>query len=286
VDADGLFSRVLEEEPYPELFWTERHHWFPQAFRVEIETLCWQVFFNIDAYVTRLLAAQLPKMRNQIFRSRDYDDHNYIEHWRHPNWQFMVEELLVTPGMDCCRFLNNMIDKIRIAYLDVQLREINRGARVHYKDTIEFAVFPYAGGKGFPGGWDYESVKTWPLLLKQRDKACEKNRRRKTDFWGCNKWVRDRVLPLEDKEPIGPTETGVILEDPIVMEIAIMGGAIRSMIVRALWAPTVRPVFGAPGGWQNPGVRPNPFPGEIGPTLAPKSVPFPIPGRLPPVIAP
>ncbi|MBL8892636.1 MAG: RHS repeat-associated core domain-containing protein [Planctomycetaceae bacterium] len=288
-DIDPFGDLVVRgfDEPLPDRWGVEQHHWFPQKHQSKIESLCSKVGFSIHAYTTKLqIASYFDEETGKRGMSKVYSDHTWLEKWRKPTWEEEVSLLLGEPGTTCCSFLTAMIERIRAAYKELRDRELARGVpewEGHYEDPIQCNMFPWTSdmllvqGRGAfdKKGWHYFS--TWSILLNQRARACQEEEN------DLHRWVhmpcREQVLKERVPEHLAPLPPGGhgLIEDPIIMEAVFgLGGIVRKSFVRLIWRPTVRP--GLPPS-SAPPVSPTPRVPPVGrPGWTPQYVPPTIAG--------
>ena len=251
IDPSGLLEYRTE-------FWWERHHWFPLSRRVAIESLCSNIGFNVDAFVTPLLAAKDVPVLSPLeillgieppsgSMNGIYNDHYWLHHGRIPKWEDIVDRNLKSG--DCCKFLTAMIPEILRAYQDIRQRHHDRSNRVNiYPPTIPMT--PYTGpfSHRYPDriwffdelgeAYDYRGIDTFNLLNAARVAACAKDKQK----FHCDQWVRE-------KRKVTDIYGGGLIDDGFVETLAL---PIKIPVLKAI--PKSKPPIRIPA--NRPTVRP------------------------------
>ena len=120
MDPLGLYDLVMRT-------WDEQHHWFPQAHKGEIESLCAEINFKIDAFTTPLLQARFSPGFPTLFDGnnwmvRTHADHPWIHKWRNPIWNDVHKKNFDAAAGDCCAYLTSMLVDIGTAYDELNER--------------------------------------------------------------------------------------------------------------------------------------------------------------------
>ena len=175
VDPLGLYDLVMRT-------WGEQHHWFPRANRSEIETLCSEVNFKIDAFTTKLLQASFTPGWPDQFGERNWmvethADHTWIHNWRNPKWKDVHKKNYDAAAGDCCAYLTLMLVDIGKAFDELKERAAMREDDEWYQGSLGMRPsrdfprrVPYPGGS--IDHYNYEEVDTYATLLKAIEDAC------------------------------------------------------------------------------------------------------------------
>jgi len=164
----------------------ERHHWFPQQFRTQIEEKCAEFSFRIDAFTTLLYAGNLYVVGGSrpLLNYRG-SEHWYVHHGRSQSgkmdWNPFVSQTL-KQSATCCDFLLTVAQE-----REAVLQELKNLRRVtHWKfpaqsgtwlDQMQYSVFTRSSNTSLQQALDYlDGLQTMALFQEiQRYCRCRKD---------------------------------------------------------------------------------------------------------------